>query len=114
MPGRRGNAMGGRVQQQTSPVDGTGALQFADRPQGAPILHFGGPWKVTLFGSHQLTIDRETTVYLGVGTRGLGAGTFTWTDYENVIPIDKFPTLDIVYPPKRPGDRPLREHYELK
>jgi hypothetical protein len=114
IPGRRGNALGGRVQQQTSPLDGTGVLQFAGHPQDAPIIHFGGPWQVTLFGSHQLTIDRETTVYLGVGTRGLGAGTFTWTDYENVIPTDKFPTLDVVYAPKRPDDAPLREHYELK
>ena len=114
MPGHRGNAIGGRVQQRTSVVDGTGVLQFADRPQDAPIVHFGGPFQIALFGSHQLTLDRETDVSLGVGTRGLGPGTFTWTDYENVIPTDKFPTLDLVYPPKHPGDPPLREHYELK
>ena len=114
MPGRRGNAIGGRVQQQTSPLDGMGVLQFAERPQDAPIIHFGGPWRVTLFGSHRLTIARDTTVYLGVGTPGVGAGTFTWMDYENVIPTDKFPTLEIVYTPKRPSDSPPREHYELK
>lgn len=114
MPGRRGNAIGERVQQRTSFLDGTGVLQFAERPQDAPIVHFGGPFQVTLFGSQQLTVDRETDVVLGVGTRGVGPGTFTWTDYENVIPTDIFPTLDIVYPPKYPGDRPLRQHYELK
>lgn len=114
IPGHRGNAIGGRVQQQTSPLDGMGVLRFAERPQDAPIIHFGGPWQVTLFGSHRLTIARETTVYLGIGTRGVGAGTFTWTYYENVIPTDKFPTMDIVYPPKHPGDPSVREHYELK
>lgn len=114
MPGRKGAAPGGRIQHRSSVVDATGVLQFAERPQEAPILHFGGPWQVTLFGKHQLTIDRETTVYLGVGTRGVGPGAFTWIDYENVIPTDKFPILDVVYPPKGPGDAPRREHYELK
>jgi hypothetical protein len=64
-------------------------------------------------GRQQLKSDRETDVVLGVGSRGVGAGAFTWIDYENVIPTDKYPTLDIVYPPKQPGDLPLREHYEL-
>jgi hypothetical protein len=114
MPGRKGNAMGGRVQQRGFLVDSTGVLQFAERPQDAPILHFGGPWQITLCGQHQLMIDRDTDVVLGVGSPGLGAGSFTWVDYENVIPKDKFPTLDIVYPPKHPGETLLREHHELK
>lgn len=114
MPDRRGNAIGERVQQRTTILDDTGVLQFAGRLQDAPIVHFGGPFQVTLSGSHQLTLDRETDVVLGVGTRGVGPGTFTWTDYENVIPTDKFPTLDVVYPPKHPDESPLRQHYELK
>jgi len=114
MPGRKGTATGGRVQQKSSLVDSTGVLQFADQPQNAPILHFGGPWQVTLFGKHQLMIDRETDVVLGVGSPGLGVGSFTWIDYENVIPADKYPTLDVVYLPKRLGEAPLHEHYELK
>ncbi len=114
MPGRKGTGTGGRVQHRSSIVDSTGVLQFAERPEDAPILHFGGPWQVTLFGKHQLTIDRETDIYLGVGSRGVGSGAFTWIDYENVIPTEKYPTLEVVYPPKQPGDAPLREHYELK
>ena len=114
MRGFRGNGIGGRVHQSTSFQDITGVLQFAERPKDAPIVHFGGPFQITLFGSHQLMVDRENDVGVGVTTRGLGPGTFVWTDYENVIPTDRFPTLDLVYPPKHPGDRPLREHYELK
>ncbi len=114
MPGRKGAATGGRVQQRSFFIDSTGVLQFAERPQDAPILHFGGPWQVTLFGRQQLTIDRGADVILGVGSPGVGAGTFTWINYENVIPTDKYPTLDVVYPSKHPGDPPLREHYELK
>ncbi len=114
MPRRKGATAGGRVQQRSYSVDSTGVLQFAERPQDAPILHFGGPWQVALFGTQFLTIDRETDVILGVGSPGVGPGTFTWIGYENVIPTDKFPTLDVVYPAKRPDDPPLREHYELK
>jgi hypothetical protein len=114
MPGRKGAGTGGRVQQLSCLDDSTGVLQFAEKPQDAPILHFGGPWQVTLFEKQQLTIDRETDVVLGFGSPGVGPGSFTWTAYENVIPKDKFPTLDIVYPSKVPGDAPLREHYELK
>lgn len=114
MPGREGAAPDGRVQQRTSATDVNGMLQFAERPQDAPVLHFGGPWQVTLFGAHQLKIGRETDVVLGVGSPGVGPGSTTWIDYENAIPTDVFPTLDVVYPPKRPDDPPLREHYELK
>lgn len=114
MPGRRGNAIGGRVQQRGFLVDSTGVLQFAEKPQDAPILHFGGSWQITLCGKHQLMIDRDTDVVLGVGSPGVGPGSFTWIDYDTVIPTDKFPTLDIVYPSKHPGEAPLREHYELK
>jgi hypothetical protein len=113
-PGRKGAAPGGRIQQRTSFTDVNGVLQFAKRPQDAPVLHFGGPWQVTLFGRHQLKIGRETDVVLGVGSAGVGPGTTAWIDYEDLIPEDKFPTLEIVYPPKRPGEPPLREHYELK
>ena len=114
MPGRKGAATGGRIQQRSFLVDSTGVLQFSERPQDAPLLHFGGPWQVTLFGKQQLVVDRETDLVLGVGSPGVGPGTFTWIDYENVIPTDKYPTLDAIYPPKRPSETPLREHYELK
>jgi hypothetical protein len=114
MPGRKGTATAGRVQQRSFLVDSTGVLQFSERPQDAPILHFGGPWQITLFGRQQLTIDRETDVVLGVGSPGLGVGSFIWIDYENIVPADKYPTLDVVYPSKRAGDEPLREHFELK
>jgi hypothetical protein len=114
MPGHKGTAPGGRVQERTSIVDQSGVLQFADRPQDAPIVHFGGPLQVNLFDPLRLTPERESDVVLGVGSPGVGPGTFTWIDYENVIPADKYPTADIVYPPKKPGDPPLREHYELK
>jgi hypothetical protein len=114
LPGWKGTGLGGRVLQLVSVVDVNGVLQFADRPQDAPVVHFGGPWQVTLFGQHRLIRGRETDVVLGVGTPGVGPGTTAYIDYDGVIPTNVYPTLDVEYPPKKPGDPPIREHYELK
>jgi hypothetical protein len=114
MPGRKGTGVGGRVMQRAFYVDVNGVLQFSDRPADAPILHFGGPWQVALFGRQELRIGRDVDVVLGVGSAGVGPGSTTWIDYEGVIPTDKYPTLDVVYASRRPGDKPIREHFELK
>jgi hypothetical protein len=114
MPGWRGTGIGGRVEQRAFYVDVSGVLQFADRPKEAPIIHFGGPWHITLFGRQRLTVGRESDLVLGVGTPGIGPGTTAWIDYEGVIPERAYPTLDITYPPERPGQPPVHEHYELK
>jgi hypothetical protein len=89
-------------------------LQFADKPQDAPIVHFGGPWEITLFGQQRLTIGRETEMVLGVGTPGIGPGATAWIDYDGVIPPNAFPTLQIIYPPKLPGESAVVQHFELK
>lgn len=114
MPGWHGTGVGGRVQQRAFYVDANGVLQFADKPQEAPVINFGGPWQVSLFGAHKLTIGRETDVVLGVGSPGVGPGTTAWIDYEGVIPEKVYPTLEVTYSPKHPGDEVVRERYELK
>jgi hypothetical protein len=114
MPGWHGTGVDGRVQQRASFIDANGVLQFADKREEAPVIHFGGPWQVSLFGAHKLTIGRETDVVLGVGSPGVGPGTTAWIDYDNVIPEKVFPTVEVTYSPKHPGDVPVRERYELK
>jgi hypothetical protein len=114
MPGWKGATLGGRVQHYTWYTDGNGVFQFADRPQDAPILHFGGPWQITLFGAHRLRIGREDDVVLGVGTPGVGPGTMTYIDYEGVIPENVYPTVEITYPPPKPTGPRLTERYQLK
>jgi hypothetical protein len=113
MPGWKGTGLGGRVQQRAFYVDVGGVLQFADRADDAPIIWFGGSWKVSLFGQQRLTVGRETDVVLGVGTPGIGPGSTAWIDYDGVVPENAYPTLEISYPPKRPGDPPIRARYEL-
>jgi hypothetical protein len=114
LPGWKGRGIGGRVQQHNFLVDAAGVFQFADLPQEAPIIHFGGPWQVSLFGAHRLTTGRGSDVVLGVGTPGLGPGSTAWIDYEGVIPETAFPVVKIVYPPKTAAEAPVHERYELK
>jgi WD40 repeat protein len=114
MPGRRGTGVGSRVRQHLFFGDAQGILQFADQPQDAPIIHFGGPLQATLFRPQRLTIGRERDVVLGVGTPGLGTGTTAFIDYKGVIPEEAHPTLEVIYPPKQPGEPPVRERYEPK
>jgi hypothetical protein len=114
MPGRKGTAIGGRVSQGTFFLDVSGVLQFADNPKNAPIVHLDGPLSVTLFSKHKLTIDRDSEVTLGVGTRGVGPGTTAYIEYEGVIPEKLYPTLELTYPPAKPGAEPIREKIELK
>jgi hypothetical protein len=113
-PGWKGSGIGGRVQQTSFVVDVNGVLQFADRPQDAPILHFDGPLEITLFGQMELRIGRQTDVVLGVGSPGFGPGTQTYVEYDGVIPEKVNPTIEIVYAAKKSGDPPIREKHELK
>jgi hypothetical protein len=114
LPGWKGTGVGGRVRQRAFFVDVNGPLQFAARPQDAPVIHFGGPWQVSLFGKHRLRVGREEDMVLGVGTPGLGPGTTAWIDYEGVIPEKVYPTVEITFPPKGPGGPAVRERYQLK
>ena len=114
MPGRKGHGLGGRVEQYVSSQDVNGFLAFADDPRHAPVIHFGGPWQVTLFGRHRLTTGRQADLVLGVGTPGQGTGTTAYVAYEGVVPENVHPRAVIVYQPQRPGEPPVRELYELK
>ncbi len=98
MPGRRGTGLGGRVEHLVSPIDAHGLLVFADTPAEAPIIHFGGLWEITLFGTSTLTVGRQKEVYLGLGTPGLGPGTTAFAAYQNLVPDGLFPKLEITFP----------------
>ena len=50
LTGWKGKGLGGRVEQAVTLQDLNGLLQFSDKPQETPIIHFAGPWQVTLDG----------------------------------------------------------------
>ena len=114
LPPWQGAGIGGRVREHNFPFDPHGVLQFGGRPADAPILHFAGPWQISLFGPHTLVIGRSKDLVLGVATPGLGPGSTVWVDYQGVVPEHAFPVASISFPPQKPGDPPPEELYELK
>ena len=93
-------------------IDCQGLFEFAPRVEDAPIVHFGGPWQITLSGQDTWHIGRKQDVVLVVGTPGVGPGTTTAIAYENVIPAPLKPKLDVTFP-SADGTTPLAESYEL-
>jgi hypothetical protein len=114
IPGWKGPGPDGRITHLIALRDANGFLQFAARPQQAPIIHFGGQWQITLYAKQKLTIGRETDLILAMGTPGQGPGTTAFVAYDGVIPEKAYSKVTITYPPTQPGQPPLKELYELK
>jgi hypothetical protein len=95
--------------------DGLGWLVFGRRPQDAPVVHLNGPWTMDLQDVKQrLTAGRESMLQVGVGSRGVGAGTFSWVLYKDTIPADAYPEAEVTFPPGAAGAEPVRRKYTLK
>jgi hypothetical protein len=113
MPGFQGLGTGGRLVQGAI-SDTNGLLQFADRPQDAPIVHFGGKWTMGLYRPTTLWLERANNVDLIFGTPGLGAGSFAYVGYEGVVPDHVAPRIEITFPPRESGEPSAIAGYELK
>jgi hypothetical protein len=87
--------------------DGLGYLLFADRPEDAPIVHINGPWTLGLQDVKQhLTVGQPSNLQLGVGTQGLGPGTFSFVLYPNTIPDKAYPEVGVTFPAKDQSAKP--------
>lgn len=114
LPGYRGAGEGDRVLQYAGTSDPDGDLQFSDRPQDAPVMHFGGPWTIALDNRTTFRVNREMPLYLVVGTPGRGNGTFVSTAYEGVVPPNVYPKAEITFPAQKPGEPPVKLLFEIK
>ncbi len=95
--------------------DGLGYLLFADKPQDAPLIHFNGPWTLGLQDIKQkLVAGQESMLQIGVGTPGIGPGTFTFVLYPDTIPNTDFPEADVTFPAKNSDGKALHKKYTLK
>ncbi len=95
--------------------DGLGYLLFGDRPQDAPVIHFNGPWTLGLQDIHQrIAIGKPRDLQIGVGTQGIGPGTFSFVLYPGLIPNDAYPVADITFPAKSPGETPPQTRVVMK
>ncbi len=114
-PGVKGGGTGGRLDMAAGWLDLNGVLQFADTPADAPVVHFGGPLEITFYGElPTMRVGRGTEFVLVVGTPGVGPGTLAMLLYEDCIPKDAYPKAEVTFAPKKPGDKPVKELFELK
>jgi RNA polymerase sigma factor (sigma-70 family) len=114
-PWMKGKGVGGRVNQWAGPADVDGALLFGDKPADAPVIHFGGPLKVTFEAEPpKLKLGWKNTAILVVGAPGRGPGTLAMLAYDGTIPDAAVPVVDAVFPPARAGEPSVQCRYELK
>jgi hypothetical protein len=108
-----GEAKGKRVQ-HFAWIDQNGQLTFANRPNDAPILHFGGPLTLRVNPTEKLRRgNKPEQVTLNVGTPGLGAGSFVNMNHDHV-PRDVHPVVTIRFPAREAGQEPVTRKYVLK
>lgn len=81
--GASGTGIEGRKKVQAW-VDADGPLQFAEKAEDAPVIHFGGKPKLGLVGIHELIIGRSSDLSLGIGAKGLGKGTMAWIELNEI------------------------------
>ena len=112
--GCQGMGLDGRVQQLASDLDERGVLEFASRPEDAPIIHFGGPWEIALTQQEKWRVAGTHEVDLIVGTPGFGPGTTASVAYERIFPPGLVPNLRVQFPPTAEGQAPIEKSYELK
>jgi hypothetical protein len=95
--------------------DPGGWLLFADRPEDAPVVHLNGPWTLGLQDyKGRFTAGHKTELQIGVGTPGVGPGTFSFVLYKDTIPDTVYPVAEVTFPGRRKGDEPIKRKFTLK
>jgi hypothetical protein len=104
-------------------IDTDGALRqysfvaFADRPQDAPVAHFDGPLTIEVADKGVvLPRDKATdfSVYLLTRGRGERLGSTVLVDYNLGVPADAHPVLEVEFPSKQGGGKPVTAKYTLQ
>jgi hypothetical protein len=100
-------------EEQTAGWDRRGKLQFAARPQDAPVVHFNGPMTMELFRiQHPLRSNRRVRLSAVVGTPGGGPGTFATLGCDSFLD-SATPIGDVVYPGKDEAGNPVVQRVRL-
>ncbi|MFL5243186.1 MAG: hypothetical protein ACJ8FY_13860 [Gemmataceae bacterium] len=95
--------------------DGAGMLLFADTPKDAPIIHLNGPFTLGLQDRKQrLIVGEKMMLQIGIGTQGVGPGTFAFVLYADTIPKDSYPEAVVAFPAKSAGQQPIHKKFTLK
>jgi hypothetical protein len=95
-----------------------GRLVFADRPQDAPVVHFGGPLTLTILDWHKTVQerrlvggDRENQLSILVGTPVFGGKHEAFATVDEWFPglagRGTFPVVEVEFPVKDSGAKPI-------
>jgi hypothetical protein len=88
-------------------------IEFADRPQDAPVVHMDGPMTLKPMDNNQVLIRGTSCPFPVIaGTPGLGKGTFT--DFLLFRPGDPTGVAEIVFPHRDADSKPIVVKVELK
>jgi hypothetical protein len=99
--------------------DETGPCIWGRKVQDAPVLHIDGPLQMGFEVRAEYALERKRDgqfeLSVGVGTKGVGCGTFVHLSYANgAIPEGVFPTAVLEFPSKTPGGPPVHVRAVLK
>jgi hypothetical protein len=110
----RGGGIGGRVSYLVGPFDLQGVLLLAATPAEAPRVYLDALLQITFCGSVPTWRGgRVQDTVLCVGTPGRGPGTFAMLKYENTVPPESHPRLDVTFKSKDAAQAPKKERFEL-
>jgi hypothetical protein len=95
-----------------------GRLLFADRPQDAPVVHFGGPLTLTILDWHRplqprrlVVGDRDNELSILVGTPVFGGKHEVFATVDERFPElagrGKLPVVEVEFPVKDSGTKPI-------
>lgn len=98
---------------QMALIDSQGLLEFSERPETAPVIHFNGPLQMALHPMRKLARGQAWELSVGIGTPGLGKGTFAMRGYQGV-PEGAHPVVDLECPPREPKAEPIKLRVTLK
>jgi hypothetical protein len=99
--------------------DEAGFCVWAAKPVDAPVLHIDGPFQmgfeVPAENAFVRKSDGHYELAVGVGTKGLGKGSFVHLSYDHgAIPTNVYPKAILEFPNKSPGGPPIRVEQALK
>lgn len=97
---------------QSVSFDDQASFRFGGRPQDAPIVHFGGPLKMSLRIDQSLRRGTKARVMSMIGTPGSVEGAFAALDYP-MVPLGIAPVAEIEFPSPVPGQGPIRSRISL-
>jgi hypothetical protein len=99
---------------QSAGRDGQGLLHFADRPQDAPVIHFGGPLRIVPNETPAFRLSAgEQEISVRLGSPGHGSGTLALLDCDSV-PADVHPVAEVAFPNRAAGGEPVKVRVVLR